>query len=126
MNSFPKLVLIVGAVNGMLAVTLGAFGAHALKQRLDEHALAIWQTAVQYHFIHTLALVALACLMQKNLRSPALEASALLFLLGLLMFSGSLYLLALGGPPWLGPVTPLGGACFIAAWASLLIYAVRH
>lgn len=126
MNLLPKIFLVIAATNGMVAVILGAFGAHALKARLDENALAVWHTAVQYHFVHTLALFALSILMQQNARSGALTASAVLFTLGLLFFSGSLYLLALGGPRWLGPITPLGGAFFIAAWASLLVYALSR
>lgn len=122
----PKLFLIIAAANGMMAVLLGAFGAHALKARLDTQALAVWQTAVQYHFVHTLALLVLAVMMQQTLRSTALITSAVLFTLGILLFSGSLYGLALGGPRWLGPVTPVGGTLFIAAWASLLVYAIRH
>ncbi len=126
MNLLPKLFLTITAASGALAVILGAFGAHALKARLDEQALAVWQTAVQYHFVHTLALLGLSILMQQTTRSSALTTSAVLFTLGMLFFSGSLYLLALGGPRWLGPVTPLGGALFIAAWSSLLIYAFNR
>lgn len=125
MPMFPKLILVISSVSGMLAVMLGAFGAHALKARLDPRALAVWDTAVQYHFIHTLALLFTAVLMQ-NLRHGALSASAWLFLGGIVLFSGSLYWLALGGPRWLGPMTPIGGVFFIAGWASLAIYALRQ
>ena len=125
MQVTPKLFLIVAAANGALAVVLGAFGAHALKARLDEQALSVWQTAVQYHFVHALALLGLSILMQQSLRNSALTASAVLLSLGLLLFCGSLYFLALGGPRWLGPVTPLGGALFIAGWVSLLVFALR-
>lgn len=125
MQLLPKFFLAVSAVSGMMAVVLGAFGAHALKARLDQRALAVWDTAVQYHFVHTLALLAVALLMQ-NLRSAALTTSATLFVGGVLLFSGSLYVLALGGPRWLGPVTPVGGVLFIAAWASLLVHAIRN
>jgi uncharacterized membrane protein YgdD (TMEM256/DUF423 family) len=125
MHFVSKLFLIVAASSGALAVVLGAFGAHALKARLDQSALAVWQTAVQYHFFHTLALLVLVVLMQHGPKSTSLILSAAFFSLGLLLFSGSLYGLALGGPRWLGPVTPLGGTLFIAGWISLLIYGIR-
>ncbi len=125
MQVIPKLFLVVAAANGGLAVVLGAFGAHALKARLDERALSVWQTAVQYHFVHALALLGLSILMQQSLRSSALTTSAVLFSVGMLLFCGSLYFLALGGPRWLGPITPLGGALFIAGWISLLVFALR-
>jgi uncharacterized membrane protein YgdD (TMEM256/DUF423 family) len=114
----PKLFLMIAAGSGLIAVILGAFGAHALRAQLDQASMSVWQTAVQYQFFHTLALLAVAKLALQMPR-PLLTFSAAFFTVGLLMFSGSLYLLAVGGPRWLGPVTPVGGLCFMIGWACL-------
>ena len=115
--------LILAALSGMLSVGLGAFGAHALKSRLDEYALSIYQSAVQYQFYHSLALlgVGLLCLWQPQ--SRLLLASGIAFLIGILVFSGSLYLLSFTGIRWLGAITPIGGLALIAGWALLLVTA---
>lgn len=126
MPSLAKLFLILAAASGVAAVGLGAFGAHALKTLLDQAALNTWQTAVQYHFFHTLALAAAAILLQQQAQSTPLVIGATLFAIGLILFSGSLYLLALGAPRWLGPITPLGGVCFIGGWLGLLWFAIRN
>ncbi len=117
--------LFIAAVNGFLAVTLGAFGSHGLKERLTEHYLGVWQTAVQYHFYHALALCVVALLWQKSLSNTWLAASGYLFTVGVVFFCGSLYWLALGGPGWLGPVTPIGGLCFLLGWLCLAVSAFR-
>ena len=120
------LWIFLGAVAGASAVGLGAFGAHALRERLAESALATWQTAVTYQFTHALALLAVAILLRLGLgadRSLAIAGAA--FFVGMVLFSGSLYLLALGGPRWLGPVTPIGGLAFIVGWGALAAAAVR-
>ena len=119
-----KIVIAIAALNGSLAVCLGAFGAHGLKKMLSEQALQVWQTGVTYHFYHVLALLAVGLLMQRKPKQ-ALSISAWLFLAGILMFSGSLYGLALGGPGWLGPVTPLGGISFIVAWLLMGVAALK-
>ena len=103
-----------GAVFGLIAVGLGAFGAHALRERMSAESMAIYQTGVQYHMIHALALLALAALSHK-LRKP--DIIGWLFIFGILIFSGSLYLLAISGHRWLGAITPLGGVCFLSGWA---------
>ena len=115
--------IILAAFSGMLAVCLGAFGAHALKSRLDEYALSIYQTAVQYQFYHSLALlgVGLFCLWYPQ--SRLLLASGIAFLAGILVLSGSLYLLSFTGIRWLGAITPIGGLALIAGWALLLVMA---
>lgn len=113
--------LAISALAGASAVVLGAFGAHALRSRLDDAALATWQTAVQYHLVHALALLALALFARATGRSVALPSG--LLVAGILLFSGSLYLLATAGWKWLGPITPLGGLCFIAGWLSILLAA---
>ena len=113
--------ITLAAVSGMLAVALGAFGAHALKQRLDEYALGVFETAVQYHFWHSLALLAVGVIALGQPQIPLLRSSGWLFLLGIVVFSGSLYLLSLTGMRWLGAITPLGGLAFIAGWACLAV-----
>lgn len=125
-----QFFLAASAASGFLAVALGAFGAHALKARLSPDMLSVYETAVQYHFYHTLALLGVALLManssmQQSLSYSLLKASAVLFLVGLFLFSGSLYALALSGVKVLGAITPLGGLCFLAAWACLFIAAIK-
>ncbi len=117
--------LFVAALSGFLAVALGAFGAHGLKARLSEDMMAVYQTAVQYHFYHTLALLAVAVLLAGGLQSAALRASGWLFAAGIVVFSGSLYALALSGVRVLGAVTPLGGLLFLAGWVALAAAAYR-
>lgn len=103
-----------------LAVVLGAFGAHALKGRLDAYSAGIWEKAVFYHFVHALGMLVVSILPKTGMLSPgpASWVSALL-LAGVLIFSGSLYLLALTGIRALGAITPIGGLSFIAAWFLL-------
>ena len=103
----------------MLAVIFGAFGAHALKGRLDEYALGVFDTAVQYHFYHSLALMAVGVLAFSQPQTTMLKSSGWLFALGIVVFSGSLYLLSMTGVRWLGAITPLGGLAFIGGWACL-------
>lgn len=119
-----KHLLILSALMGALAVVLGAFGAHGLKSLLNEAQLATWQTGVHYHQLHALLAVAL-CL--RLLVDPARRLRLALYalLLGVALFSGSLYGLALGGPTWLGPITPLGGGLLIIGWLCVVAYALR-
>ena len=114
-----KLFITLAALSGMLAVVFGAFGAHALKNRLDDYAMGVFETAVQYHFYHTLALLGVGLLALTLPESPLLKSSGWLFTVGLVVFSGSLYVLSLTGLRWLGAVTPLGGLAFIAGWVCL-------
>jgi uncharacterized membrane protein YgdD (TMEM256/DUF423 family) len=114
-----KLFITLASLSGMLAVTFGAFGAHALKSRLDEHALGVFQTAVQYHFYHSLALLAVGVIALSQPQTALLRSSGYLFLVGIVVFSGSLYLLSMSGLRWLGAITPLGGLAFIAGWGCL-------
>lgn len=108
----------LGALLGFLAVALGAFGAHALQERLDEKGRQIWNTAVQYHFWHALALFAAAFVASRG--GKAAGAAAWCFLTGVVLFSGSLYALALTGIRGLGAITPLGGLLFLIGWLCLL------
>lgn len=113
----------LSALNGLLAVGLGAFGAHALKPALLAHdGVETWKTASLYHLVHAVALLAVALDADRR-PGPALRPAARItfaaWLAGCALFSGSLYVMALGGPRWLGPVTPLGGAAFLLGWAAL-------
>ena len=101
-------------------MALGAFGAHALKERLTPEGLSLWQTATQYHFWHALALLVVA-----QLSGPWARIAGWLFVGGVLAFSGSLYALALGAPPTLGLATPLGGSALILGWIGLAVAAWR-
>lgn len=114
-----KLFITLASLSGMLAVVMGAFGAHALKNRLDQYALGIFETAVQYHFYHTFALLAVGVISLSQPQTTLLKTSGWLFILGLVVFSGSLYLLSFTGMRWLGAITPLGGLAFIGGWACL-------
>jgi uncharacterized membrane protein YgdD (TMEM256/DUF423 family) len=102
----PRDWIAVGAASGALTVALGAFGAHALKERLAAEDLEIWQTAVHYQGLHALALIAFGLAQQSR---PMRGLSGWCFLLGSAIFAGTLYAIALGGPRWLGAITPLGG-----------------
>lgn len=115
-----RLLLGFGALNGFLAVALGAYGAHGLEKLVDEDKQQAFATAVQYHAWHALAVIA-AGLAMYWLRSRWLPIASWLFLAGILLFSGSIYILVLGGPRWLGPVTPIGGTCLLAGWAMLTL-----
>lgn len=117
--------MVLGGISGALAVSLGAFGAHALREQLGPDALRAWQTGVEYQFIHTVAVLVAALLWLKYPAQAWWGASAWLFIAGIALFSGSLYLLATTGWRWLGPVTPLGGACFILGWLCFVAAAWR-
>jgi uncharacterized membrane protein YgdD (TMEM256/DUF423 family) len=128
-NAMPtnaKFLIVIGALAGAAGVALGAFGAHALKARLAPEALALWQTAVQYHFWHALGLIAIGIIIAVALPgSTALKWAGWLMVAGLVLFSGSLYALALGAPRGLGAITPLGGTAWIAAWILLAWAVIR-
>ena len=121
----PKIILSIASISGMLAVTIGAFGAHALKSKLEaSNLLGTYQTAVQYHFYHTLLLLALGLIMYK-IESPWLDYSTYATIAGIFLFSGSLYVLCLTNIKWLGAITPIGGLCFILGWLFLLLAVVK-
>ena len=120
-----KLFVSLGALAAALGVALGAFGAHALKARLSADMLAVWQTAVQYHLWHALGLVAIGILAQHLPESGPLRLAGWLMLAGIVLFSGSLYVLAASGVRWVGAVTPFGGACFIVGWVALAYAVLR-
>ncbi|MBL6690070.1 MAG: DUF423 domain-containing protein [Pseudomonadales bacterium] len=116
-----KIAVAYAALSGALGVILGAFGAHGLRDSLEPRLMQTFETAVQYQLIHALALLLVAILYGQVGRSLAFEISLYAFMAGILMFSGSLYGLVLTEMRWLGPVTPLGGLCFIAGWIALLV-----
>jgi uncharacterized membrane protein YgdD (TMEM256/DUF423 family) len=113
--------LVLGALSGALTVALGAFGAHALAERLDARELELWRTAVLYQGLHAPALGLVGLLAARSGRG---SASGWAFAAGTLVFAGTLYAMALGGPRWLGAITPLGGTALIAGWL-LLAHAAR-
>jgi uncharacterized membrane protein YgdD (TMEM256/DUF423 family) len=121
----PRNWTLVGAVLGGLAVAAGAFGAHALKDRLSPEALGWWHTGAQYHLLHAVALV-LTGLALPHGRPRAIATAGAAFASGIVLFSGSLYALALSGARWLGAVTPVGGLLLIVGWAALAGSAVRR
>jgi uncharacterized membrane protein YgdD (TMEM256/DUF423 family) len=121
-----KLFFVLGSISGGLAVAIGAFGAHGLKDRITPELLQTFETGVRYHMYHALALVAVAYAVSRWQASSGLSnAAGWLFVAGTVLFSGSLYLLALTGVKWLGAITPLGGVAFIAGWVCLVLAAVR-
>jgi len=114
------------AISLALAVALGAFGAHGLEGRLDAYSLGVYEKAVFYHFVHALGMLVVPLLVRAGLISePTGKWTGWLLLSGIVLFSGSLYALAITGARTLGAITPLGGASFIAAWVTLAICALR-
>jgi len=120
-----RMLAVLGALSAGLAVVAGAFAAHGLRARLAPELLAAFETGARYQMYHALGLLAVAWALGRWPASAAAVAGWL-FVAGTVLFSGSLYLLALGGPSWLGAVTPLGGVCFIAGWAVLAWSAGRE
>lgn len=113
-------IAAVGAVLMFTAVAAGAFGAHALKDRLDEYSRGVYDKAVFYHFIHAIALLLIASLVSSRvIEEGAAVRVSLLLTGGIIIFSGTLYLLAISGVRWLGAITPIGGTLFLVAWAYL-------
>ncbi len=113
-----RTFFIIGAASSLMAVVLGAFGAHGLKGRLTVEMLATFEVGVRYQMYHSLALFAVAWAMSRWPRAD-IAAAGWLFIAGTLIFSGSLYLLSVTGIRWLGAITPIGGLAFILGWLSL-------
>lgn len=121
MTTFSALIR-GAAISGFIGVAAGAFGAHGLKNHVDPALLPIWHTAVLYQLIHTLALLMLVGL-AAHINRHALRWTSRLFTAGIVIFSGSLYVLVLSNVKWLGAITPIGGLCFLAGWLCLVLSA---
>jgi uncharacterized membrane protein YgdD (TMEM256/DUF423 family) len=126
MDMNARLALVLGGIFMFAAVALGAFGAHALRGQLDPQMTAVWQSAVEYHAWHALALLGVGNLLVQWPGKRGLKVAAWLFAAGIVLFAGSLYTVALTGARELGLVTPLGGVAFLAGWAVLTWTAWRR
>ena len=124
-QSALRWALAIAAVAGLLAVMAGAFGAHGLRGVVSERGLAVFDTAVSYQMYHALILALAACMPAMGLSRRLLAIACGFWTAGIVLFSGSLYLLVLSGTHWLGPVTPVGGVCFMVGWVLLLVAAVK-
>jgi uncharacterized membrane protein YgdD (TMEM256/DUF423 family) len=113
-------ILVIGAISGCLVVILGAFGAHGLEDILDEHGKSIYEKAVLYHMFHTMAILVLG-LIEKIQPEMQLSLAGWAFIFGIILFSGSLYILAVTGFKWMGMITPFGGVFFIIGWVLLFL-----
>jgi uncharacterized membrane protein YgdD (TMEM256/DUF423 family) len=120
-----KTILITSSVLLALAVAIGAFGAHGLKTHISEDMMQTYKTGVEYHFYHALGLLLIGVL-SMSMPSGLLNWSAILLIAGIVLFSGSLYVLAIAGIKWLGAITPLGGLSFIAGWIVLALAVWRN
>lgn len=119
------IFLFLSTISAFLAVAMGAFGAHALKAVLAPEMLAVYKTAVTYQMWHALGLGLVALLRQQNPDARLLIYAGWLMFAGIILFSGSLYLLSLSGVKWLGMITPVGGVCFLSAWLLLIIFSYK-
>lgn len=120
-----KIFFAIASILGGLAVALGAFGAHALAGRVEPRLLEVFETGVRYHFYHALALVAVVVAIGRWPENSLPAMAGWLFVVGIVVFSGSLYLMTLTGARWLGAITPIGGVAFIAGWVCLALMALR-
>lgn len=125
MPSGARLFLSLGGFFALTAVVIGAFGAHGLKTRISAELLAVYQTGVQYHFYHALGLILVGLAFFHLQDGTALRAAGWLMCAGIVLFSGSLYVLALSGEKWLGAVAPLGGTAFILGWGAFVWAVLR-
>jgi uncharacterized membrane protein YgdD (TMEM256/DUF423 family) len=116
-----KLFLILGSINAAAAVTMGAFGTHFLKTKIPEEMLFVFQTAVQYHFFHSLGLLIVGLLTIYFNHDKYLEIAGWMMFIGIILFSGSLYILSTTNIRWLGMITPFGGTAFIISWVFIAI-----
>lgn len=122
-----KLFLLIGSFNAALCIILGAFGAHALKSKLSAGSLDVFQTGVQYHFYHSIGLILVGMLMlQLNINDGLLKFAGYSMLVGIILFSGSLYALSTTAIKWFGPITPIGGLAFIIAWLFVMMGLIKN
>ncbi|ABA58539.1 Protein of unknown function DUF423 [Nitrosococcus oceani ATCC 19707] len=120
-----KFLISTGAFIAALGIAFGAFGAHGLRAKLEPRMLEVWQTGVEYHMYHALGLILIGMISHWLGSSALIKWSGGLMLAGILLFSGSLYVLALTGAGWLGAIAPLGGSSFIIAWILLAVALLR-
>ncbi len=125
MPATAKLFIVAGCIAALLAVALGAFGAHALKARIAPELMSVYQTGVDYHFYHALGMILIGLAALHLPESALLKTAGWGMLAGIVLFSGSLYLLASTGMRWLGIVTPIGGVAFLAAWGLFAAAVVK-
>jgi uncharacterized membrane protein YgdD (TMEM256/DUF423 family) len=125
LNKLTRLFVILGSLNAALSVILGAFGAHILEDQLSDKLMTTFQTGNQYHFFHALGLFAVAFIASQLTNSKLVKWSGWLMFAGIILFSGSLYVLSITGIKWLGAITPIGGIAFIGAWVILIIAALK-
>ncbi len=123
-----KKFIVTGALHGLLAVAFGAFGAHALKEILDDYSQGIWETAVQYQMFHATGLLVIGLLMSSKLFGEVkqLNLAGIFFNFGIVFFSGSLYVLAISGIKVLGAITPIGGVLFLIGWILIILSGLKH
>jgi uncharacterized membrane protein YgdD (TMEM256/DUF423 family) len=119
-----RIFLVAGGVFAFLGVAAGAFGSHVLKNRISVEMLSVFEVGVRYQMYHAFALIVTAWLQSKWPSLPGI-ISGWLFILGIILFSGSLYLLSLGGLAWVGPITPLGGFAFLLGWLFMVVAAFK-
>ncbi|MVP00784.1 DUF423 domain-containing protein [Paenibacillus lutrae] len=121
-----RLFLMLGSINAFLSVALGAFGAHILEERISADMLEVYQTGIQYHMMHALGLIVVALLADRLPKSSGLvKIAGWAIFIGIILFSGSLYVLSLTGIKILGAVTPLGGVAFLIGWTMLAVAASK-
>jgi uncharacterized membrane protein YgdD (TMEM256/DUF423 family) len=120
-----RTFLLIGGLGGLLGVGFGAFGAHALRSRLSPDMLAVFETGVRYQMYHALALLAVALAVGRTGEAALLKLAGWSFVVGIVLFSGSLYVLALSGRTALGAITPIGGLAFLLGWACLVLMGLR-
>ena len=125
MSTLAKLFLFVGGANAAVVVLLGAFGAHGLKARLSSEMMAIYHTAIQYHLFHALGLIAIGLVVAWLPGASYLKWAGWIMLVGIVLFSGSLYVLSVTGMRWLGAITPFGGLAFIVAWVLFCVAVLK-
>lgn len=121
-----KTFIIIGAINAFLAVALGAFGAHGLEGRVEQKYLEIWKTGVTYQMFHATGLLIVGVLLGRLPANALLSWSGWMMLIGIILFSGSLYVMTLTKISILGAITPLGGLAFLAAWILIVVAAVKY
>lgn len=121
-----KIFIIIAAINGLLAVALGAFGAHGLEGKIPDKYLGTWKTAVQYQMFHATGLFIIALIASKLPQTGLILTAGWFMLAGIILFSGSLYVLSVTQVKILGAITPLGGVAFLTAWVLIIITAVKY